>query len=459
MKKVALSLAGLLAAAAFAPEASALPVFARQTGMACNACHFQHFPILNGFGRAFKASGYTLMGAQGKVEGDDLSIPDRLNMAVLTTAGVEAQSGNLTPTGVHNLIHVPGNGGELSIFFGGRISENAGFLSELGLGGPAAAMASAKLPMLFEVGGGVRAGLVFLTTDGQGPAHSFEFLNTGVSAVHIATPMPGLGSQHFNAASAAQYIGVGTAAAGASVVAVNPDMFLINVGKYATSLAGAPLNAAGATVNTIGGAPGNAVNTIYARGAFLFDAAGFNMAVGVNSFGGSDALNSQVTKAQIVDYQLMGDVGGGMTLLLTASYGKAPKTQNLSAAALGFGYLPKANLFNPSTAFDRTAFTVNASVGFTPKITGLIGFRQAKSGNSVVGSATVAAPNGTQATDNAFQLGVSYGLSQNIELSLTNTRQTGSAWNAVAGGDPTNPLRVAVPVGQNATSIKMAALF
>jgi len=73
MKKVALSLAGVLAAATFAPEASAVPAFARQTGMACSACHAQHFPILNGFGRAFKAAGFTMMGAQEKIEGDNIS--------------------------------------------------------------------------------------------------------------------------------------------------------------------------------------------------------------------------------------------------------------------------------------------------------------------------------------------------------------------------------------------------
>ena len=67
MKKVALSLAGVLAAAAFAPEASALPVFARQTGAACSACHFQHFPLLNAFGRSFKSSGYTQI-SQAQVE-------------------------------------------------------------------------------------------------------------------------------------------------------------------------------------------------------------------------------------------------------------------------------------------------------------------------------------------------------------------------------------------------------
>ncbi len=98
MKKIALSLASVLAAAAFAPEASALPVFARQTGMACNACHFMNFPMLNSFGRAFKASGFTLMGAQGRVEGEKVSIPDTVNMSLLTTLGYTSVNTNNAPS-------------------------------------------------------------------------------------------------------------------------------------------------------------------------------------------------------------------------------------------------------------------------------------------------------------------------------------------------------------------------
>ena len=86
MKK-SIFLASLIAAVSFASEASALPLFARQTGMECAACHFQHFPMLTAFGRAFKAGAYTLTGAQDKVEGDNLSIPAVLNAAILTTAG------------------------------------------------------------------------------------------------------------------------------------------------------------------------------------------------------------------------------------------------------------------------------------------------------------------------------------------------------------------------------------
>ena len=52
---------GLLAVAllAAAPEAGAVPSFARQTGMACEACHTV-YPELTHFGRVFKANGYVL---------------------------------------------------------------------------------------------------------------------------------------------------------------------------------------------------------------------------------------------------------------------------------------------------------------------------------------------------------------------------------------------------------------
>src|ERR1700683_1395056 len=42
-----------------APAALAVPSFARQTGMACEACHTV-FPELTHFGRVFKANGYVL---------------------------------------------------------------------------------------------------------------------------------------------------------------------------------------------------------------------------------------------------------------------------------------------------------------------------------------------------------------------------------------------------------------
>ena len=42
------------------PQAQAVPAFARQMGVACDICHIQRFPLLNGFDRAYKASGFTM---------------------------------------------------------------------------------------------------------------------------------------------------------------------------------------------------------------------------------------------------------------------------------------------------------------------------------------------------------------------------------------------------------------
>jgi hypothetical protein len=50
---------GVLVVVLSAPEARAVPSFARQTGMACDACHTGGFyPELNNFGRMFKMNGY-----------------------------------------------------------------------------------------------------------------------------------------------------------------------------------------------------------------------------------------------------------------------------------------------------------------------------------------------------------------------------------------------------------------
>ena len=122
MKKISFFLVSLFAAAIFSSEVSALPLFARQTGMVCSACHFQHFPMLNGFGRAFKSSGYTMMGMEGKVEGEGLTIPNTLNMAVLTSVGYEKsnQAGGTSSkkTTGDGAFYVPGTRGKLSLFFG-----------------------------------------------------------------------------------------------------------------------------------------------------------------------------------------------------------------------------------------------------------------------------------------------------------------------------------------------------
>jgi len=448
MKNTALSLACVLAAATFAQEASAVPVFARQTGMACTACHFQHFPLLNGFGRSFKASGYTLMGSQGKVEGEDLSIPDRLNLGVLATAGYETRGATpdqatpyaapvapatpvpgpaALPTGLQpasNNWLMPTNGGELSIFFGGKVTDNSGFLSELAMKG-GVATPTAKLLILPEVGKNTRVGVAIYSIS-QGPAGSFELLNTGATSIHRLMGNPGAGGEHLMATSARQFVApegiiaantailpVNAAAAamvpvpgatGLSLVVVNPDVGFLNISKYASLGPGSMIGA--------GSLPGT-----YVRAAGFFDVAGFDSAVGIQNFSGvqnpsvapATYMGLGEEKATIVDAQFQGEVKG-MGLGVYVSYGKAPGTAdsvwNNCAAPLICG--------------DKTSFNIAADLGIVPKVT----LQAALRSGSVPDGA------GGSQGDNAIMFGVAYELAMNQHLSLHHTAQSGSAWTA-----------------------------
>lgn len=428
MKKIVLSLAGVMAAVAFAPEASALPVFARQTGMACSACHFQHFPLLNAFGRSFKASGYTMIGAQGKVESEqpaeqvgkegqihgnghsELSIPNVLNLGVLTTTRYDQVQG------AASMWNVPSSGGELSIFFGGRIAEFAGFLSELGLtgAGGAAAVGAAKLAMLFPVGD-ARVGAVMITTGGQGIAHSFELLNTGAANTHKVSAFNGVGNggrNHVAVTSAAQSLGTNTAATGLSFVAQN-DMGYAVLSKYEQAGTGTP------------GAHNLPLS--YARLVGMFDLAGFETAVGVQSWSGTSALVVGTNRATVIDAQMQGEVAG-MPLGVYVSYGTAPVGSQYNTAAAING---------------ASSFNVTGELGLIPHVaTVQLALRSAKDGQAVAGQGN---------NNNAIMLGATYELAQNIELSLTTTSNSGSAWTATG-------TRGAM-TGKTETSLMLEALF
>lgn len=433
MKKIVLSLAGVLAATAFAPEASAIPAFARQVGVACQACHFQHFPELNAFGRAFKNSGFTMIGAQPKVEGDHLSIPATLNMSILVTTGYESVSNSAlaatttVPSTNNGKFLTPNHGGELSLFVAGRVSENIGFLTELA---GTIGTAPFKLPMLWDVGGS-RIGLVAVSNNH--PAWSFETLNTGATSTHRMMGNAGPNKEHINVTGAAQYLGTsGVKGQGVSFVA-NGDWGFVNLGKY--DLGAANGGVAGA------GSSSNAMSTTYARGAYIFNAGGWDSAVGIQNFSGQQGaattlLAAPDTKATIIDGQMQGEVSG-MPLGVYASYGQARNSAN------GNAYNPSAGLVG---ANDKKSFNIAGELGVIPhKATVQLALRSAKNGSGSINNA-----GGRGDKDNAIMLGGVYELAQNVGLYLTHTNQTGRAWNSVAGVEP---------LGKRVTSFTLEANF
>lgn len=430
MKKIILSLAGVMAAVAMAPEASAVPVFARQTGMACSACHFNHFPLLNGFGRAFKAAGYTMMGSQEKVEGENLSIPSQLNMAYLATAGFETQTRGTT-AGVNNASttgwFVPTMGGESQLFIGGKVNDMAGFLSEFGTTGPAGA-ASAKLHIMPQVGD-MHVG-VTLFSQGQGAAGVMEMLNTGATSIHRLMGNAGPSKQHINAYAASQYVRANNEAGTGIALNAVGDNFAVTVAKET--------DAANAGVGTAGvGMP-----FTYVRAVGLFNVADLDAAVGLQSFSGTGTSAAGVVgnaaapavpapvyvsrKATVIDGQLQGEIAG-KSVGLYASYGRAPAdTSGVSVSSFNGGTLT------------RSSFNIAADVEVMPHTTLQAALRSGKSG--------VANAEG----DNAFYIGAAYALSMNMEVSLAYTTQSGSYWNTVGGTQA---------VGKNATTVLLETLF
>jgi hypothetical protein len=456
MKKIILFLAVIMAAVTLASEVSALPLFARQTGMVCSACHFQHFPMLNGFGRAFKSAGYTMIGEQGKVEGEGLGIPKTLNMAVLASAGYEKTNQAAGTTGENTTgdgaFYVPGTGGELELFFGGRVSDSTGFLAEIGKGGAVAGTAirgtrsSAKMPILFELAAprfkmaeGTRVGVVPFSTDVKGASYGFEVLNTGANVVHQMSGTPGLNNAHSVALSAQQYIGTATPATGLAFVATNP-MGFINLTKYnQTGIAQGALATLGST---------------YVRVAGILDLAGWDAGVGIQSWSGS-SLNPtgtpayvatsgpQIctgsscqtvyptipatygvvsTKATAIDAQMQGRIGD-MPVGFYASYAKAPagsaNAYNLDPAAAVAGSAVTA----ASGTATKSSFNFSVEVGVIPEKFTLGGaYRSGKSG--------VAVGTFSNASDNAIMLVATYKLAQNMLASFSLTTSNGQYWDA-----------------------------
>lgn len=403
MKKIVLSIAGVMAATVFAPEASALPAFARQTGMACTACHAQHFPVLNGFGRAFKAAGFTMMGAQEKVEGEHLSIPAVMNAAILAKVRYQKDNGGALATTLGN---TPSQGmlqfgDEFSLFFGGRVAENIGFLFEgntAAVGG--ALLAGFKLPISMEVGG-ARLSLVPFTTDALGVMYSYELSSGGVMRGNRW-------AEHRTETSAVQYVNVAQAATGFAVAAQN-DMGFITVSKWAPSFA---MGANG------GGIPSYNMSNSYARIAATPTVGDWSMVVGAGVIGGTTDINlaaatGNVTKATFFDLQAQGEVAG-QELSVYAQHASADASTALSV-----------NLLNAGLA-KRTAFTIGADYSVIPHVLTIgAAYRNAKTG----GAAGVDG-------DNAVTLTAVYDLTQNVAAHVNYSNYSGSARNAV--GSVTN---------------------
>jgi len=121
-----------------APSAQAVPSFARQTGMACEACHTV-FPELTHFGRMFKANGYTLDNLQ-QVRAIDTSsqqllalsgLPPLSAMIQVTETWLNQPLPDGTGAPARSQTSTVGFPQQLSLFYAGKIAPHVGAMVQL----------------------------------------------------------------------------------------------------------------------------------------------------------------------------------------------------------------------------------------------------------------------------------------------------------------------------------------
>jgi hypothetical protein len=122
-----IALLTLFLVAGAAGAAQAVPSYARQTGLACEACHTV-FPQLTPFGRVFKASGYTISNTSRVQDIDriqhyvmSLSNTPPLSAMVIASTSSMAKAGD--PDSSTQSTDLPQ---EMSLFYAGEIADNVG---------------------------------------------------------------------------------------------------------------------------------------------------------------------------------------------------------------------------------------------------------------------------------------------------------------------------------------------
>jgi len=339
MKKILLSAAAfsLVVASSLAlmpTKAEAIPAFARQTGASCLSCHFQTFPALKPFGRAFKMGSFTDVGDQALVEDDNLSIPSVLNASFVLR-------GNFTN------VNAPGVGSvgtwtvpaDAVLMLAGRVGTNTGAFIEFD-----GTAANWQLLNSFDLGG-FKLGI---------GAHNSGFGASGVLEVSNVFGQHGgkLGGKTISGIQAAGFaqgtVGVGTWI-GSDLGYV--QLALVSPNAAATGAVNVGLNF-GKLVRVVG----------------TFDLGGWDTLIGFGSVTGT--AGKQATAAQtaatgivgaripmniqFIDGQIQGDIGD-MSLGIYADYAHVKgKTSNL-----GTGNFYGGGVMNGQT-FD--AYSVRAEL-------------------------------------------------------------------------------------------------
>jgi hypothetical protein len=329
-----------------------IPAFARQTGLECSSCHASAgFPVLNAFGQAFKAGGYSQANEDDLIgDGETLSLPRTLNASIVlkvrnpigNTKDLNNVGGG-TDADVVSKLELPD---ETGLIFGGRIAKDMGFMLEFAL--PDAEIANAKFMYMPEVGP-VRLGVSGWASS-DGPGMMFENLSTG----QIANIRP---AERLKGAAHSVDMHIGTK--GIGIVVWHPMGFLVAT----------PVFDASNTVwsNSNDTAIGQDNVGYYIRVAATPTFGNVSMGIGASYLGGTitavDATTSARTKNELgtftVDAQAFMDVG--LPLSIFGSFG-----MDTSADTASGGNELAAQLYVEAGVVPDV-FNIGPFVGFTNK--------------------------------------------------------------------------------------------
>lgn len=400
-----LTIASLLAS----QSALAVPAFARQVGLGCSSCHYQDYPALNAFGRAFKQQAYTLSGQQNIEQGQTLSLPVTLNASLLTKIRYQKSNGSTSETDTGEL-QFPD---EAALMIGGRAGNNIGFMLEFATFGQADTGSGTVTAGTADTGtgdfslfssykahfnyprNGTNYGVVVFSTDAGGAPYGFELLNTGAQRfIRVAEDRKAISAQQFLELGAGE-------AEGLAFVASN-DKGFINLSLWTPDHGAVAVNSF----------------ANYLRAVYTPVVRGWDTAVGIQYFGGT-ASRSMASGGDIdtdgwaVDGQLQGALGD-TPVGFYFSYGVAESGSN--------------NLFNTEIN-DKKAWSLIGEWGvIRDKATLLVGYLDGDNGTAGALGAN---------EDRRFLVGATWLVAMNVELQIWNTSFSGNLYDPkpVSGGD------------------------
>ncbi len=456
-----LALGGAFVAAAIvATPSQAMPAFARQTGKACNTCHFQHYPALNEYGMEFKAGGYTDMGKQEQVKGKELSIPGIFNASLYTKIRYVKDNGKDGSDTAGASIKTTHSGeiqfpDEFALLIGGRVTDNIGFMIENQFaGGGVGFLAGFKLPFTFKVGKSMKAGVTPFLTDGLGASYGFEQLSTGAVRNIRA-------NENRSETSAMQYVFFGgTGPVNLDAAVTDPVTGAATVRHNAGAASGIAFSLWDPSFNVAytrwtphhlveAGSNVGGLGAGLLRAVWTPTVGDWSLGIGLQSYMGGNMrfLNSGTiqyvdTKGTAFDFQAHGAFGN-MPLGIYLTHANAPG----QAAAT-----TTKNLFNENVNA-RRATAIVAELGVIPnKATVTLSYRAANTGTATVADG---------GKDNAWLIGGTYQIAQNVQLQINHSTRTNRADGVGRYGVTNCPTLCANPTtrGSSQTLLMLSAGF